>query len=379
MIAASAPLERLIGFVGFVRGNGFNVGIGEGLAVVAAAAHGGVTAARSRRWEMQSILCSNRRDWERFDELFDAYFRPPNRRVGAAPAGGRRAERRSHCGRLQAWREATDAAGDGQGGASGLSVRAAASAREGLGQTDFSELRDREQMEAMEQLVDRLARNMRKRLRRRLEHAAHGARIDLRRTIRASLGRGGVPLDLVCRRRRRQLPRLIMILDVSRSMSLYSFMFLRFARGILEVFRDAEAFVFHTRLVRVSDALRERDWLRLREKLTLISLGWAGGTRIGESLQRFNADYARSLLQRASTVVVIVSDGLDTGAPALLAAALEEMRARARRLIWLNPLLGRPGYEPRAAGMQAALPHLDVFAPAHNLESLAALLPVLAT
>jgi uncharacterized protein len=147
---------------------------------------------------------------------------------------------------------------------------------------------------------------------------------------------------------------------------------------MLEAFRDAEAFVFHTRLVHVTDALRQRDLLRVREKLTLVSLGWSGGTRIGESLERFNADHAGRLLSRSRSIVVIVSDGLDTGPPEDLGAALAGIKRRTRRLVWLNPLLGRPGYEPLAGGMQAALPHVDLFAPAHNLDSLMALESALA-
>jgi len=210
-----------------------------------------------------------------------------------------------------------------------------------------------------------------------MEADRSGRRIHLRRTIRASLSRGGTPIDLVRVRRRRRLPRLILILDVSRSMSPYSYFFLCFARGLLGAFRDAECFAFHTRLVRVSDALRERDSFRMREKLSLISLGWAGGTRIGECLQRFHAEHAGRRLG-SHAIVVVVSDGLDTGAPELLGDALAAIRRRARRLVWLNPLAGRPGYAPLAAGMQAALPHLDRFAPAHNLDSLAALETVFA-
>jgi len=160
-------------------------------------------------------------------------------------------------------------------------------------------------------------------------------------------------------------------------MSLYSFFFLCFARGLLGAFRDAECFVFHTRLVRVSDALRERDPFRMREKLSLISFGWSGGTRIGECLQRFNAEHAGHMLGPHS-IVVVMSDGLDTGPPDVLGEALAAIRRRARRLVWLNPLLGRPGYVPLAAGMQAALPHVDRFAPAHNLDSLMALESALA-
>lgn len=168
-----------------------------------------------------------------------------------------------------------------------------------------------------------------------------------------------------------------MLTDVSRSMSLYSYLFLRYARGLLDAFDDARAYVFHTRLVPVTEALRERDDARLKDKLAVLSLGWAGGTRIGESLHEFNRQHARGLLNRR-TLVIVVSDGLDTGPPALLAAELAAIKRRTRKLIWLNPLLGRAGYEPRAGGMAAALPYIDVFAPAHSLESLAALEPQLA-
>ena len=166
-----------------------------------------------------------------------------------------------------------------------------------------------------------------------------------------------------------------MIVDVSRSMSLYSHVFLRFARGLVNAFRDASAFAYHTRLVPITDALRQTDMTRMRTSLALISQGWSGGTRIGECLGHFNQDYGR--LVNARSVVIIVSDGLDTGEPATLANELARIKQRCRKLIWLNPLLGRPGYEPKTRGMQAALPHIDLFAPAHNLQSLQALEPAL--
>jgi uncharacterized protein with von Willebrand factor type A (vWA) domain len=375
MSAPASPLERLVGFAGFLRANGFNAGVGEDLDALAVASRGGVADGRLLRWQLKSLFCSRRREWERFDGLFDAWFRPGRgrRSAGCAPATGEGG--RGAAGGPGA-RPA--AGGDGPDAAAAGGARGGASPREGIGGTDFRELADDTAMRAVEALAERLARRLRRRLMRRMELAGAGRRIHLRRTIRASLGRGGTPLDLVRVRRRRRPPRLALILDVSRSMSLYSFLFLRFARGLLGAFRDAEAFVFHTRLVRVSDALRERDLARAREKLALVSLGWSGGTRIGESLQRFNADHAGRILGRRA-VVVIVSDGLDTGPPEVLGEALAAIRRRARRLVWLNPLLGRPGYRPLARGMRAALPHLDAFAPAHNLDSLAALETVLAS
>jgi uncharacterized protein with von Willebrand factor type A (vWA) domain len=251
-------------------------------------------------------------------------------------------------------------------------TRGGASFQEATARTDFRLLNDPREVRAIEDLAERLARRMRRRVQRRQRLARYGRRIHLRRTIRASLRYGGTPLDLVYQRRLRVLPRLILLLDVSRSMSLYSYFFLRFARGMLGAFRDAHAFIYHTRLIPVTDVLRERNVDKVKEKLGVIALGWAGGTRIGESVQAFNQHYASKLLNSRS-IVVVMSDGFDTGPVTLLSEQLARIRRRARRIVWLNPLLGREGYEPLAAGMQAALPLIDVFAPAHNLESLAAL------
>jgi uncharacterized protein len=160
-------------------------------------------------------------------------------------------------------------------------------------------------------------------------------------------------------------------------MSPYSTFFVRFLKSILDRFREADAFVFHTRLVHVGPALAERSTERAIKRLALMAQGWSGGTRIGDSLANFNRSYAASVLNRRS-IVVIVSDGYDTGPPEQLAAELAALGRRARRVVWLNPMLGWQGYQPVARGMAAALPYLDLFAPAHNLESLAALEPYLA-
>jgi uncharacterized protein len=195
--------------------------------------------------------------------------------------------------------------------------------------------------------------------------------------IHKSVQSGGMPLRLAWRRRREKPVRLVAILDVSGSMNPYSTFFVRFLRAVLDRFREADAFVFHTRLVHIGSALRERTTERAIERLALMAEGWSGGTRIGESLATFNRHHAASVLNRRS-VVVILSDGYDTGPAEQLAGELAALRRRARRLVWLNPALGRQGYQPTARGMAAALPHLDLFAPAHNLESLAALEPYLA-
>ena len=157
-------------------------------------------------------------------------------------------------------------------------------------------------------------------------------------------------------------------------MSAYSFFYLRLARALSTELADVHCFIFHTRLTGVAAALRDPDPWRSQEKLHLLSAGWAGGTRIGECLRDFNRDAGTRLLNSRSAVI-IVSDGYDTGEPELLDEALATLRRRARRLVWLNPLLGQPGFRPESRGMRAALPHLDLLAPGADLESVERVLP----
>lgn len=368
-------VARIVGFVHLLRQQGFEIGIREGLDALRVAEHCTLLDQQRLRWGLRSLLCGNADEWRGFDELFDVYWLPTNRETRVEPSSAAKPGSLEPQGQRGRGGDVTDVdrpqAGDDSDADEG-GARGGASRRETTAETDFHLLSDARQMREMEHLVERLARRMRRRLLRRLRVARHGRRIHLRRTIRNSLRYGGTPLELAFRRRRRQLPRLVLLLDVSRSMSMYSYLFLRFACGVLGAFRDAHAFVFHTRLVPVTEVLRERNVGLIREKLALISLGWSGGTRIGESVERFNQQYARKLLNSRS-IVVMVSDGFDTGAPELLADQLRHIRRCARKIVWLNPLLGRDGYQPLASGMQAALPFIDVFASAHSLESLAAL------
>ena len=168
--------------------------------------------------------------------------------------------------------------------------------------------------------------------------------------------------------------RLTVLCDVSGSMTVYARVFLAFVAGLIRADATADAYLFHTRLVRITGALRDDDPLRVLNRLTLLSDGFGGGSKIGSNLDRFARTYARSFVTGRS-VVVILSDGYDTDPPERMAAALEKLKKRGCRIVWLNPLAGWKGYEPIARGMAAARPHLDLFAPANTLASLAALEP----
>lgn len=370
---------RILDFVRFIRENDFHIGVQEELDALTVAKHCNIMDQKRLHWGLRSLLCTNNNEWKRFDRLFKLYWLQHVKRTnyiqGTSPGGklsvdavGQNSDNSKEI--KGADKAQQDEEGDesiGQGG-----TRSGASQRESQLQTDFRFLTDNQQMQSMEDMVESLARRMRRRLMRRYRNLHQGRRIDFRRTIRNSLSHGGTPLELVFKQRHRRLPKLVLLLDVSRSMSFYSYLFLRFARGIVGAFKDADAFIFHTHLVHVTDALHEPNINTVTKRLAVLSAGWAGGTRIGECLQTFNQDYAKRILTSRS-IVMIFSDGLDTGTPELFSEQMAFIKRRARKVAWLNPLLGRQGYEPTAQAMQAALPMLDLFASAHNMESLIAL------
>ena len=196
-------------------------------------------------------------------------------------------------------------------------------------------------------LAERLARTMRARIVRRTQARRSGPRLDLRRTIHRSISHGGTPIELVWRRRKERPLRLVVLLDASGSMSLYTAFFVRFLHGVVDAFREAEAFVFHTRLAHISATLRDRNVERAVDRLSLMAQGIGGGTKIGESLATFNQWHAKRVIN-SRTAVIIVSDGYDTGPPEALAAEMRRLRRRAKRIIWLNPLIGWKDYAPEA-------------------------------
>ena len=357
---------RIVEFVRLARANHFRVGIQETKDALDVAGRVDLLDQRQLRWGLRSLLCSNAADWARFDKFFDYYWLRPNRRKLELPLFADRFV--PSAASTYASRDAPPEARQEEDGGDSVE-RVGASNRDVLTRSDFSLSQLNADTRELEQWIEQVARRMRKRLLRRYQIRANGHRLHMRRTVRRSLRYGGLPLDLILQERRRELPRLVLITDVSRSMNVYSYFFLRFARGIIDAFKDTEAFAFHTRLIHVTDTLKERDSHRLKEKLAWISAGWGGGTRIGESLQTFNRDYARRLVS-SRTFVFIMSDGYDTGEPELLAEQVREIKRRARRVIWLNPLLGREDYVPSAEGIRTVMPYLDLFAPAHSLESL---------
>jgi uncharacterized protein with von Willebrand factor type A (vWA) domain len=379
--------RRLAGFSRTLRDNGFQVGIAETADALQVLASPAALHESSLKPALRSLFCATHSDWEKFDEIFDAFWRGRDMRmrqvISGVPAASNIPARRLAEARVPdealGLPDRVERRNDGSGAdpADGRGRREGASRAEALSGTDLRHIVDPDEIAATHALAARLARVMRARLVRREQVRRRGRRLDLRRTIHRNISHGGTLIELAWRRRKIKPLRLVVLLDASGSMSLYTAFFVRFLHGVVDAFREAEAFVFHTRLAHVSPSLRDRDVTRAVEKLSLMAQGIGGGTRIGDSLATFNRWHARRVIN-SRTAVMIVSDGYDTGEPGRLGEEMRRLRLRCRKIVWLNPLIGWRDYSPQARGMQAALPYIDLFAPAHNLESLAALEPYLA-
>jgi len=372
--------QRLLGFVHRARANGFRVGVAEQLLVQQSMALIDPFSERELRALLRLILCSEKRDWQRFDELFDSYWRGERSRRQVQTSGGsgsalKLATEQAGGSDRQASNSTQGDSNEGVGESEGVGegYQEGASRSTSLEKVDFGSITDPEEMRRVELLVEQMALNMRRRVSRRKKLSKQRGQIDLRRTLRRSLATAGEPIYLSRRTAKRRQPRLLLILDVSRSMSMYSFLMLRFARGIARVFKDVAVFAFHTQIVPITDALRQTSLARVRNSLALFSSGWSGGTRIGESLEQFLERYGSWLNSR--TLTCVVSDGFDTGEPQQLEQALMQLKQRGRTLLWVNPLWQREGYEPESRGMKLVMQHADQIAGAHNLETLRALEP----
>jgi hypothetical protein len=320
---------------------------------------------------LRTVFVSRPEDVPTFDRCFEAFWRPQGDgepalpglltmpRADEAGAGGSVASEQRETLALDAWGE-----DEGEDAGEPLGVPGV-SDREALMGQDFSTFAA-DQLDEVFRLTVQIARRLARRISRRRRPVRRRGRVDLRRTLRANLTRGDL-IDLRYRERKRRKVRLVLLCDVSGSMDLYSRFLLQFLFALQNVFGRVETFAFSTRLTRITEHLRARSYRQTLQRLQEVR-DWSGGTRIGESLAQFNREWPALVDRR--TIVIVLSDGWDTGEPDVLAAALLQIKRRAGRVIWLNPLLGNPSYEPLTRGMAAALPLVDLFAAAHNLAAL---------
>ncbi|MBI3987990.1 MAG: VWA domain-containing protein [candidate division NC10 bacterium] len=327
-------------------------------------------------WGLRSVLTSRVEDLPIFEELFETFWGfngsspqslkgllggmpPPTTEVQEPPPTPKRPTKGMALS-LERWLNPDE----GQGEPIGLPGM---SDQEALIDKDFS-IFGAEELEEITKVATRIARRLAARPSRRRKPTRKGQWVDLRRTFRRSLKTGGDPIELTFQERKTRKTKLVTLCDVSGSMDLYSRFLLQFLYALQNSFARVETFTFSTSLSRITDHLKGHPYLSALGRLSGDVRDWSGGTRIGPSLTTFNKEWPSLVDKR--TIVIILSDGWDTGEPEELAEALVTLKKRSGRLIWLNPLLGSPTYQPLTRGMQAALPYVDVFASAHNLASL---------
>jgi uncharacterized protein with von Willebrand factor type A (vWA) domain len=246
-----------------------------------------------------------------------------------------------------------------------------ASDEELLHQKDFAAL-SAEELSAVRRMLAEQRWQFATRVTRRSRSRRNGAELDLRRLAARAARTGGVLLTLPRRAPVIQQRPLVVLADVSGSMELYTRVLLQFFHALRQALVQVESFVFATRLTRITHELSLQHVDRALEQVSAQVLDFASGTRIGQSLRQFNTAWAGRVLSRGA-VVIVVSDGWERAGAEVLQKEMRILRERCHRLIWLNPRLGKPSYEPRVAGMSAALPFVDDFLACHNLQSLRAL------
>ncbi|HEX6420661.1 MAG TPA: VWA domain-containing protein [Acidimicrobiales bacterium] len=294
---------------------------------------------------------------------------PPPRSARARPAERRDDGRRVPQGAPPAPRVAPPAAPDAAAdrGRDGADLLAAASAEERLGHTDFADLTP-DELAALREVMASLRWAAPRRPSRRTARHPRGRLLDLRATLRRARSTGGDPVRRAFRHRQRRPRRLVLIADVSGSMEPYARAYLYLLHGAVRAAR-ADAFVFATRLTWLTRALATSNPDLALRRAAAAAPDWSGGTRIGEALKAFTDVHGRRGMARGA-VIVIVSDGWETGDPAVLAEQMARLARLAHRIVWVNPRRARPGYQPLVAGMAAALPHVDAFVSGHSLAAL---------
>jgi len=364
----------LVDFASELRSAGLSVGSGDVLTYCAAMAPLDPTDLLDLYWAGRTTLVSRREGIGVYDEVFRRFFLgggDPVRellKIKALVTAETQAE-------LQV--PATDPGGDEHQEEAALGLMA--SDAETLRHKSFTSCTP-EELAALRRIMARIRLTPPRRRTRRTTVARSGRVLDLRRMVRESLRMQGEPAELFWRRRKVRLRPLILILDVSGSMADYSRNLLQFAYSAKRAAARVEVFCFGTRLTRITRALDHRrpdDALELAAKAVF---DWEGGTRIGESLAAFVRDWGRRGLCRGG-IVVICSDGLDRGDPAVLAAAMERLSRLSYRVVWMNPHKGdNANFRPSTLGMMVAAPHVDLLLSGHDLsslEELAALLPTM--
>jgi uncharacterized protein with von Willebrand factor type A (vWA) domain len=360
---------NLVGFAHLLRIAGLDVTNGRVIDAARSLAEVGVDSRDDVRSALRACLVSSAEQRSVFDTLFDLYWQSYPRGLQVIPRPDTRDQRERSDSNRDSGRVPVTPSPAAHPALE--NPRQTYSSLDLLTSKDFSAY-TKDDIRRVRRLLRRLAAKLATALGRRRRRSRTRGSVDLRQSLRHAVRHGGEVVDLRRSRPRVTKSRLVILCDISGSMDAFSPFFVQFMYAVQNELRGVSTFVFSTRLNEVTRLLRTR---RFEDALALLATGvdsWSGGTSIGASLYEFDRRFGSRRLSSRS-VIVIISDGWDRGETALLTRAMQSFRRRAFKIIWLNPLLGNADYQPLAKGMAAALPYLDYFLPAHNLDSLARL------
>ncbi len=372
----SAILHNLLHFGRLLRALGLDVHAGRMLDVAGALAYVDIGRRSDVYFTLRTLLIHRPQDLATFDEAFRVFWRPPPGEWSTTDLRALGEQRRFGAPHVDTAAGGSDAAGGRPATLAEAVEPMSYGSHEVLRAKDFGQF-TQEELEHARAMIASLTWDPGLRRTRRWAPGRGGA-IDLRRVVRRNLRYGGEPVLLPTRDRTLKRRPLVLISDVSGSMERYARMLLHFIYSLATGdarpghFIRVEAFLFATRLTRITPELRDRGGAGAVPGIPGRVPDWGGGTRIGEALRTFNVRWARRVLGHGP-VVLLISDGWDRGEPEMLRREMARLQRSCHRLIWLNPLLGSPDYQPLTRGMQAALPFVDDFLPVHNLASLEAL------
>jgi uncharacterized protein len=378
-LEGSRLVSNIMHFGRVLRAAGLPVGPGKILDAVSAVREVGITDRKDFYWALHAVFVNRRDQHDLFDQAFHIFWRDPKileRMMGMAmpnlegdlpPPESEPPSRRL----LEALTPPEDEEAEAeQEPEEELEFDAAmtASAVELLQEMDFEDM-SVEEIARARQAIQRMHLPLAEVVTRRFQPSTHRKRVDMRATLRAAMRSGGSSIPLRWRKRRTRPPPLVILCDISGSMSRYSRMFLHFMHVLTNDRDRVSTFVFGTRLSNVTRHLRHKDIDYALSRVAEAVDDWSGGTRIGECLRDFNHHWSRRVLGQGA-VLLLISDGLDRDAGRGLEREMDRLHKSCRRLIWLNPLLRFEGFEPKSQGIRAILPYVDEFRPVHNLQSL---------
>jgi uncharacterized protein with von Willebrand factor type A (vWA) domain len=358
----------VVAFCRILRGQGLPVGPAEEADALRALSLIRIGDPRQFKSALRTILARSRKEQDYFDQAYAAFWEGKmeprllhgQEEIEISNAKSSKRKQKSRANTVFNWVPAEEAQEE--------TASAGYSPVEVLTKKDFGKFSDAEFDHAFE-ILQEMVRLLSTRLSRRYRNSHHHRNIDFRKTMRLSLRNAGEVLELAYRERTVRQTKLVLLCDVSGSMENYSRFLITFLYALQQVYGNIETFAFSTSLHRLTGILKRQEIEKALQEISGSVPDWSGGTKIGHSIRSFLDEYGATLLNKDS-IVIILSDGWDVGDVDLMEQCIKEIHQKAGRVIWLNPLLGNPDYEPGCLGMASALPYVDDFLPAHNLESL---------